>query len=92
MPISELGEVLNQTQTALAGWWKVLDVLDKEIEVKEPSKGLTLPESPLDVKLEEVDFSYRTGGLVLNNINVYILVKFQHRGRKNQDESIKNEF
>ena len=72
MPISELGEVLNQTQTALAGWWKVLDVLDKEIEVKEPSKGLTLPESPLDVKLEEVDFSYRTGGLVLNNINVYI--------------------
>ena len=43
MPISELGEVLNQTQTALAGWWKVLDVLDKEIEVKEPSKGLTLP-------------------------------------------------
>ncbi len=43
MPISELGEVLNQTQTALAGWWKVLDVLDKEIEVKEPCEGLTLP-------------------------------------------------
>ena len=72
MPISELGEVLNQTQTALAGWWKVLDVLDKEIEVKEPCEGLTLPGSPLDVKVEDVDFSYRTGGLVLNNINVYI--------------------
>ena len=24
------------------------------------------------MKLEDVDFSYRTGGLVLNNINVYI--------------------
>jgi len=72
MPISELGEVLNQTQTALAGWWKVLEVLDKEIEVKEPHQGLTLPDSPLDVKVEEVDFSYRTGGVVLDNVDIYI--------------------
>ncbi len=72
MPISELGEVLNQTQTALAGWWKVLEVLDKEIEVKEPHQGLTLPNSPLDVKVEELDFSYRTGGVVLDNVDIYI--------------------
>jgi len=72
MPISELGEVLNQTQTALAGWWKVLEVLDKEIEVKEPHQGLTLPDSPLDVKVEEVDFRYRTGGVVLDNVDIYI--------------------
>ena len=72
MPISELGEVLNQTQTALAGWWKVLEVLDKEIEVKEPRQGLTLPNSPLDVKVEELDFSYRTGGVVLDNVDIYI--------------------
>ena len=72
MPISELGEVLNQTQTALAGWWKVLEVLDKEIEVKEPHQGLTLPDSPLDIKVEELDFSYRTGGIVLDDVNIYI--------------------
>ncbi len=72
MPISELGEVLNQTQTALAGWWKVLEVLDKEIEVKEPHQGLALPDSPLDIKVEELDFSYRTGGIVLDDVNIYI--------------------
>ena len=38
-PIWELGEVLDQTQTALAGWWKVLSVLDIPIEVEEPSEG-----------------------------------------------------
>jgi len=72
MPISELGEVLNQTQTALAGWWKVLEVLDKEIEVKEPHQGLALPDIPLDIKVEELDFSYRTGGIVLDDVNIYI--------------------
>ena len=72
MPISELGEVLNQTQTALAGWWKVLEVLDKEIEVKEPHQGLTLPDSPLDIKVEELDYSYRTGGVVLDNVDIHI--------------------
>ena len=72
MPISELGEVLTQTQTALAGWWKVLEVLDKDIEVKEPDQGLTLPDTPLDIKVEAIDFSYRTGGLVLDNVDIHI--------------------
>ena len=38
-PIWELGEVLDQTQTALAGWWKILSVLDVPIEVHEPESG-----------------------------------------------------
>ena len=38
-PIAQLGEVLDQTQTALAGWWKVLRVLDVPVEVVEPSRG-----------------------------------------------------
>ena len=32
-------EVLDQTQTALAGWWKILSVLDVPIEVHEPESG-----------------------------------------------------
>lgn len=72
MPISELGEVLTQTQTALAGWWKILDVLDTEIEVREPSHGVKVASGPLDVKLEEVSFSYRTGGSVLHDIDLYL--------------------
>ena len=37
-PIAELSEILDQTQTAIAGWRKVLDVLDIPIDVVEPSR------------------------------------------------------
>ncbi len=68
-PIWELGEVLDQTQTALAGWWKVLSVLDIPIEIEEPPNGETFPDGALDVEVQDLQFSYRTGGPVLKNIN-----------------------
>lgn len=71
-PIAELGEVLDQTQTALAGWWKILRVLDVPIEVEEPEMGAQLPSGPLSIALEEVDFRYRTGDQVLHGIDVQI--------------------
>ncbi len=48
-PIGEIGEVLDQTQTAIAGWNKVLDLLDEPIDVVEPVDGIVLPEGPLSV-------------------------------------------
>lgn len=71
-PIAQLGEVLDQTQTALAGWWKVLRVLDVPVEVAEPDHGVALPDGPLSVELEGVGFSYRTGPPVLRNVEVTI--------------------
>ncbi|HJM98115.1 MAG TPA: ABC transporter ATP-binding protein [Acidimicrobiales bacterium] len=71
-PIWELGEVLDQTQTALAGWWKILSVLDVPIEVTEPDEGKYLPKGALDIKVDQLNFSYRTGGKVLHDINVHI--------------------
>tara|TARA_B100000686_G_C16801522_1_gene986409 strand:- start:3306 stop:5156 length:1851 start_codon:yes stop_codon:yes gene_type:complete len=71
-PIWELGEVLDQTQTALAGWWKILSVLDVPIEIVEPEKGKQLQRGALDIRVENLDFSYRTGGKVLNDINIHI--------------------
>ena len=71
-PIWELGEVLDQTQTALAGWWKVLSVLDIPIEVDEPSNGKTLPDGALKIDVDDLQFSYRTGGQVLTNVNCEI--------------------
>ncbi|MDH3706930.1 MAG: ABC transporter transmembrane domain-containing protein, partial [Acidimicrobiia bacterium] len=46
-PIAELGEVLDQTQTALAGWWKILQTLDTPIDVEDPPDGAELPHHPL---------------------------------------------
>ena len=71
-PITQLGEVLDQTQTALAGWWKILDVLDTEPDLVEPGQGLPLPEGSLGVRAEDLEFHYREGGLVLHGIDVEI--------------------
>ncbi len=71
-PISQLGEVLDQTQTALAGWWKVLRVLDVPVDVTEPEEGTVLASGPLSIEFSAVCFSYRTGGLVLDDVTVRI--------------------
>lgn len=73
-PITELGEVLDQTQTALAGWWKVLDVLDTEVDLVDPEVPVALPGGPLEVRAEGVEFTYRTGGRVLHGIDVVLPV------------------
>jgi len=71
-PISELGEVLDQTQTALAGWWKILDVLDTEVDLVDPVVPVSLPVGALAVRMEAVEFQYRTGGRVLHGIDVEV--------------------
>jgi ABC-type multidrug transport system fused ATPase/permease subunit len=71
-PIWELGEVLDQTQTALAGWWKILTVLDIPIKVIEPSNGVNLADGALQVKVDQLHFSYRTGKPVIRNVNCEI--------------------
>ncbi len=73
-PISEIGEVFDNTQAALAAWWKVMGVLDTPVDVvePEPAEAETLPEGPLAVEVRDADFSYRTGGPVLQGIDVSI--------------------
>ena len=71
-PIAQLGEVLDQTQTALAGWWKVLRVLDVPVEVAEPSEGVAPTAGPLEVELDGIGFSYRTGPPVLRDVSFTI--------------------
>ena len=71
-PITELGEVLDQTQTALAGWWKILNVLDTPVEVVDPVEPRPVPDGALEVRAEAVEFSYRTGGQVLRGIDVVL--------------------
>ena len=71
-PIWELGEVLDQTQTALAGWWKILSVLDIPIDVEEPDNGHFLRTGAVEIEARDIDFTYRTGSQVLDNINIHI--------------------
>jgi putative ABC transport system ATP-binding protein len=71
-PIWELGEVLDQTQTALAGWWKILSVLDVPIEVKEPNDGQCLESGAVEIEVRNINFTYRTGSQVLKNVSIQI--------------------
>ena len=71
-PVSELSEVFDQTQTAIAGWRKILGVLDMPVDVDEPDPGVALPPGALGVRTEGVSFSYRTGPPVLRHVDVEI--------------------
>ena len=73
-PISEIGEVFDNTQAALAAWWKVMGVLDTPVEVVEPApdEARELPDGPLPVEVRGVDFSYRAGEPVLRGVDVAV--------------------
>lgn len=57
-PVLIAAEVINEGQTAVAGWRRVLDVLDVEPDVADPPQGRELPDGPLDVRFASVGFAY----------------------------------
>lgn len=72
-PIAEIGEVLDQTQTAISGWNKVLGLLDEPIELIEPEPGVPLASTgALSVELRDLSFAYGDGRPVLDSINLSI--------------------
>lgn len=58
-PVAEVTEILDQTQTAVAGWRRVLDILDTPIDVIEPDPGHALPPGAPTIVVEHVSFTYR---------------------------------
>jgi putative ABC transport system ATP-binding protein len=58
-PVQMLGEAVNEAQTAVAGWRRVLDILDIAPDVSDPGPdGVDLPHQPLSVRFDGVAFSY----------------------------------
>ena len=58
-PVSELTEILDQTQAAVAGFRRILGVLDIPVGPPEPTVPRALPQGPLGVSIDAVDFAYR---------------------------------
>ena len=72
-PLAELSETFDQTQTAVAGWRKVLGLLDIPVDLVEPRPGVPLPTGALAIRAEHLEFAYRDGGgPVLHDIDVDI--------------------
>ena len=62
-PVQVFGEAVNEAQTAVAGWRRVLDVLDIPPDVADPgADGVDLPPGPLGVRFEGVSFRYPVPG------------------------------
>lgn len=62
-PVQVLGEAINEAQTAVAGWRRVLDVLDIAPDVADPGdEGIELPDRPLAIDFFQVDFRYPRAG------------------------------
>lgn len=69
-PIGELGETLDSTQTAVAGWRKILNLLDHQTDVVDPEPGIEIPSGAVAIEVDQVGFSYRTSGPVLRDVSL----------------------
>jgi ATP-binding cassette, subfamily B, bacterial len=75
-PVQIATEVLNEAQNAIAGWRRVLDVLDLAPDVADPAgNGVDLPIGPLDVRFADVFFAYPGGPDVLSDVDLDIPAK-----------------
>lgn len=57
-PVAEFIEILDQTQTAVAGWRRVLDVLDTPVEIVEPEAGVELAGTAPRLVADRVGYAY----------------------------------
>ena len=78
-PIAEFTEVLDQTQTAVAGLRRVLGVLDMATGPPPTDRPVPLPAGELDISVRNVTFAYPTRGIttsldeaVLRDVDVTI--------------------
>ena len=80
-------EMLSEAQNAVAGWRRVLGVLDTPADVADPAGAIDphtgrrvepvpgatpLPEGLLDIEIRDLRFAYPTGPEVLHGIDVHI--------------------
>ncbi len=72
-PVQIATDVLNDAQNAVAGWRRVLDVLDVEPDVADPDQaGVPLPVGALSVRFADVSFHYPGGPTVLSGVDLLI--------------------
>ncbi len=72
-PMQVATEVLNDAQNAIAGWRRVLGVLDTEPDVADPGPGGTdLPRGPIEIEFDRVTFAYPGGPPVLHEVSARI--------------------
>jgi putative ABC transport system ATP-binding protein len=66
-------QVLTDAQNAIAGWRRVIGILDTPADLDDPGPaGLSLTRGAMDVAFEDVSFGYPGGPLVLREVSEHL--------------------
>jgi ATP-binding cassette, subfamily B, bacterial len=74
-PVQIATEVLNELQNAIAGWRRVIAVLDTPADVADPEgspHAAVIPHGPVTARFEGVTYAYPDGPRVLHGIDLEI--------------------
>lgn len=72
-PVQQATEILNEMQNAVAGWRRVIGIIDTHADISDPGDGgVDLPRGPITVDFDDVSYAYPGGGRVLHDISLRI--------------------
>lgn len=72
-PMMMATEIFNEAQNAIAGWRRVLGVLDTVPDIADPGEaGRVLPRGPVRVRFDDATYAYPEGPVVLDGVDVEI--------------------
>ena len=71
-PVQMATEILNELQNALAGWRRVIGVIDTPVDVVDPLDGQVSRRGPAQVELQGVSFAYPDGPVVLADVDLVL--------------------
>jgi putative ABC transport system ATP-binding protein len=72
-PVMQATEILNELQNAVAGWRRVIGIVDTPADVADPGEdGTVLPRGPITVDFDGVSFAYPGGATVLHHVDLSI--------------------
>src|SRR6185503_20073276 len=72
-PVQMGTQVLTDAQNAIAGWRRVIGILDTPADLDDPGPaGLSLARGAMDVAFEDVSFGYPGGPLVLREVTEHL--------------------
>lgn len=69
-PVMMATEILNELQNAVAGWRRVIAVIETPVQVAEKPGAVTQQRGPARVTLRDVRFSYPSGPEVLHGVTL----------------------
>lgn len=71
-PVQSLVEILDFAQNAASGLRRVVEALDRPVEIPESASPVPLEAGLLDVHFDQVRFAYPTGADVLSDVDVEV--------------------